>query len=98
MIVFLWSAGTASGVTDSQRTARRHAATWMRSQQADAALIEQAHFIPGIELLDTGYERASRRSVPGRTTPPRRPDLLAAVRARSGTGGTATTTDREANR
>ena len=60
MIVFLWSAGTASGVTDSQRTARRHAATWMRSQQADAALIEQAHFIPGIESLDTGYERASR--------------------------------------
>ena len=60
MIVYLWSAGTAEGVTDSPRKARRHAAAWMGRQKADTALIEQAHFIPGIESMEAGYTRTPR--------------------------------------
>ena len=58
MIVFLWSAGTAEGVTDSPWQARRSAAAWMRRLEADTALIEQAQFIPGIKSLEAGYRQA----------------------------------------
>ena len=57
MIVFLWSAGPAAGVTDNWPTARRDAAECLRSRQADTAVIEQARFIPGTESLADGYLR-----------------------------------------
>lgn len=57
MIVFLWSAGTAEGVTDSARKARGNAAALIRSSKADTALVEQAHFIPGVDSLEAGYQR-----------------------------------------
>lgn len=60
VIVYLWSAGTARGVTDTRRKARRHAACWMRSQNADTAMVEQAHFISGIESMEVGYARTAR--------------------------------------
>ena len=55
MIVFLWSAGTAEGVTDNPRKAHDDAAALMRSQEADTALVEKAYFIPGFGSLETGY-------------------------------------------
>jgi hypothetical protein len=58
--VYLWSAGTAEGVTDSQRKACENAAAWMHCQQADTALVERAHFIPGVESMQAGYTRAPR--------------------------------------
>ena len=60
MIVYLWSAGTTRGVTDTRRKARKHAACCMRSQNADTAIVEQAHFVPGIESMEDGYARAAR--------------------------------------
>ena len=60
MIVFLWSAGTAEGVTDNPQTARTNAAALMCSQEADTALVEKAYFIPGIGSLETGYVPAGR--------------------------------------
>lgn len=69
MIVFLWSAGPAEGVTDSPRTARRHAAAWLRSREAETALVEQAQFIPGIESLEAGYRRVGGPRWTGRRHP-----------------------------
>jgi hypothetical protein len=60
VIVYLWSAGAARGVTDTSRMARRYTAGCLRSRQADTALIEQAHFVPGIESMEVGYKRAAR--------------------------------------
>jgi hypothetical protein len=84
VIVFLWSAGTAAGVTDSGRKARRQAAGWMRRQQTVTARVEPAHFIPGTETLDTGYiygglHWAGRRHPSGRVTWRLRTGDLAAV-------------------
>jgi hypothetical protein len=58
VIVFLWSAGTAEGVADSPRKARRNAAASMRTHEADTALVEKAYYMPGIGSLETGYLRA----------------------------------------
>jgi hypothetical protein len=55
VIVFLWKAGPAEGVTDDLKRARRHAAEHMRSGQASTAVIEQALFISGVKSLDVGY-------------------------------------------
>ena len=59
MIVWLWQAGSAEGVTDDFEKARRTTASFMRSSGTDAAVVEQAYFIPGIESLSTGYERTA---------------------------------------
>lgn len=58
MIVWLWRAGSAEGVTDECRKARRAAASFMRGTGTGSAVVEQAHFIPGIDSLNTGYEKA----------------------------------------
>jgi hypothetical protein len=61
VIVYLWSAGTAEGVTDSPGWARWHAAKWMVQQQADTGRVVQARFIPGTgSLEDASYERLPR--------------------------------------
>ena len=57
MIVWLWEAGPAAGVTDDPGKARRTAAFFMRSASTDSAVVEQARFIPGIRSLSAGYER-----------------------------------------
>ena len=85
MIVFLWSAGTAEGVTDNPRKARDDAAALMRSQEADTALVEKAYFMPGFGSLETGYLSAgpcwtARRHPSGRVSwrpCERKPELAA---------------------
>lgn len=93
MIVFLWSAGTAAGVTDSPRKARRHAAGWMRQQKAVTARVEPAHFMSGTDTLDADYisgglHWAGRRHPSGRVTWRLRPE-------RAAPAATATATTRE---
>jgi hypothetical protein len=56
VIVWLWSAGPAEGVTDDHARARRTAEAFMRLRQTDTAIIEQASFIPGITSMEIGYE------------------------------------------
>ena len=58
MIVRLWAAGTAEGVTDYRAKARRAAVFFMRSAGTDAAVVEQAYFISGTRSWSAGYERA----------------------------------------
>ena len=57
MIVWLWAAGSAVGVTDDHKKARRAAVFFMRSAGTDAAVVEQAYFISGARSLGAGYER-----------------------------------------
>lgn len=57
MIVWLWAAGSAVGVTDDHANARRAAVFFMRSAGTDAAVVEQAYFISGTRSLGAGYER-----------------------------------------
>jgi hypothetical protein len=58
VIVWLWAAGNAEGVTDDYKKARGAAASFMRSTGTDAAVVEQAHLITGIRSLSAGYEKA----------------------------------------
>ena len=58
MIVWLWAAGPAVGVTDDHAKARRAAVFFMRSAGADAAVVEMAYFISGTRSLSAGYEPA----------------------------------------
>jgi hypothetical protein len=58
VIVWLWAAGSAEGVTDDYTKAREAAASFMRMTGTDTAVVEQAHFITGISSLSAGYERA----------------------------------------
>jgi len=72
VIVWLWKAGCAEGVTDSRRTARRRAVSLMRGAGA-TAILEMAYFNDGVRSLGAGYDRAhgapywvARRSRNGR--------------------------------
>jgi hypothetical protein len=58
MIVFLWQAGTAEGVTDDYVKAQLHAFCFMRRTGASTAVVEQAYYISGIDTLVSGYQRA----------------------------------------
>jgi hypothetical protein len=58
VIVYTWSAGSAEGVTDSLRIARRRVAGRMRSGLADMTQIDQAQFIPGIGALAIGHQQS----------------------------------------
>jgi hypothetical protein len=61
VIVFLWQAGTAEGVTDDYATAQQRAASFMRDAGASTAVVEQASFIDGNTSLSSCYQ-----PVPGR--------------------------------
>lgn len=61
MIVFLWQAGTAEGVTGDYATAQQRAASFMRDAGASTAVVEQASFIDGSTSLSSCYQ-----PVPGR--------------------------------
>lgn len=58
MIVWLWAAGSAVGVTDDHKKARRAAVFFMRDAGMDTAVVEQAYFISGTRSLIAGYEPA----------------------------------------
>jgi hypothetical protein len=58
VIVRLWAAGRAEGVTDDCEKTRRTAVSCMRGTGADAAVVEQAYFITGVNSLSAGYERS----------------------------------------
>jgi hypothetical protein len=66
--VFLWDAGSLSGVTDDERRARRAAAACIRGGQATDARVEKALALPGLYTLIFDYHRtgtgwtAQRRS------------------------------------
>jgi hypothetical protein len=80
VIVWLWAAASAVGVTDDQANARRAAVFVMRSAGTDAAVVEQAYFIFGARSLSAGYERAggprwvARRHPGGRVSWRMRPE------------------------
>ena len=61
MIVWLWEAGSAAGVTDDPGKARRNAACVMRGTGADTAVVEGARFIDGTGALNDGYRGDGRR-------------------------------------
>jgi hypothetical protein len=66
--VFLWDAGSLSGVTDDEKRARRAAAACIRGGHATVARVEKALALPGIYTLVFDYHRtgtgwvAQRRS------------------------------------
>jgi hypothetical protein len=57
VIVWLWWAGSAEGVTDSRRTARGRAVSFLRGTGA-TAILEMAYFNDGVRSLGAGYDRA----------------------------------------
>ena len=57
LTVFLWEAGSRSGVTDDEERARRAAAACIRSGHATVARVEKALALPGIYTLVFDYHR-----------------------------------------
>lgn len=55
--VFLWDAGSLSGVTDDEKRARRAAAACIRGGHATVARVEKALALPGIYTLVFDYHR-----------------------------------------
>jgi hypothetical protein len=72
VIVWLWDAGSARGVTDDESRARRAAEAFMRSGRADTARVEKALAVTGISALASGYLRTGH----GWTAQPRRDGLI----------------------
>jgi hypothetical protein len=73
--VFLWQAGTASGVTDDFARAQERAADVLRRDPRASAIIESADYEPGFQTLNAGYARLpdeplwrARRSPGGKVT------------------------------
>jgi hypothetical protein len=58
VIVFLWQAGTAEGVTDDREKAQKQAAFFMGRAGASTAVVEQARFTGGNRSLGSGYQLA----------------------------------------
>jgi hypothetical protein len=61
VIVRLWSAGSAEGVTDRRAKACRTAASFIQSCGADTAVVEMAYFDDGVRSLSAGYMIADAR-------------------------------------
>jgi hypothetical protein len=57
MIVWLWDAGNAAGVTDNESRAREAATVFVLTGRATSARVEQAQFVSGIRALNPGYAR-----------------------------------------
>jgi hypothetical protein len=74
VIVYLWQAGSAEGVTDDHERARRKAARFMRTTGTDKAIVETARYDDGIRSLGAGYAKAdgphwvARRHANGQVT------------------------------
>jgi hypothetical protein len=60
MIVWLWDAGRAHGISDDPVRARKAAEGFLCAGRASTALVERAHLITGIRSLYSGYERLGR--------------------------------------
>ena len=60
MIVWLWDAGPARGVSDDDARARTAAEGFLRSGRASTALVEGAHLVTGIQSMYSGYQRLGR--------------------------------------
>ena len=58
MIVWLWSTGSTRGVTCDREKAFTAAALSMQGAGADTAVVEQAHYITGVDTLAAGYQKA----------------------------------------
>jgi hypothetical protein len=58
VIVWLWRAGSAEGVTDDEVKARTAAASFMRSNRVNTAVVEMAYFDDGVKSLSSGYVSA----------------------------------------
>jgi hypothetical protein len=59
VIVYLWRAGSAEGVTDDPVKARALAARFMLAGGATEAAVETAHYDGGSTSLDAGYALAA---------------------------------------
>jgi hypothetical protein len=60
MIVYLWDAPPARGVSDDPARAREAAEGFLCAGRASTALVERAHLVTGIQSLYSGYERMGR--------------------------------------
>jgi hypothetical protein len=72
VIVWLWDAGSALGVTNEESRARQAAEAFIRSGGADVARVEQARLVTGIRSLNPGYTRLGY----GWTAQPRKNGLI----------------------
>jgi len=74
VIVYLWRAGSAEGVTDDRKTALRTAARFMRATGAGEAVVETARYDDVTGSPRAGYAKAdgphwvARRHADGRVT------------------------------
>jgi hypothetical protein len=68
IIVWLWDAGSAHGISDDDARAREAAEGLIRDGRARSARVERACVVAGIQSLYTGYTRLGR----GWTARPRR--------------------------
>jgi len=57
VIVWLWDAGNAHGVTDDESRARKTVTTFMQNNEADSARVESATLVTGVRTLSTVYRR-----------------------------------------
>lgn len=57
MILWLWDAGSAHGVTDDESRARTSVTTFMLSSAANCARVESATLVTGVRTLTMIYRR-----------------------------------------
>lgn len=60
MIIWLWDAGSAHGVTDDGSRARKAAAAFLRAGSTDTACVEQAFLVSGVCTLAMVYDRTGK--------------------------------------
>lgn len=73
MIVWLWDAGSARGVTDDEQRARHAAEASMHDLGGHTARVERASLMSGVRTMTSGYHRtgvgwAGQRHCNGRIT------------------------------
>ena len=68
LIVWLWEAGSTSGVTNDVDRAQRNAESVMRGSGARTAGVEKAFYVLGVDSLTDSYQRAGLRWVAERDT------------------------------
>jgi hypothetical protein len=60
VMVWLWDAGSAHGISDDPARARKAAEGFLCAGRASSALVERAHLVTGIQSPYSGYERLGR--------------------------------------
>jgi hypothetical protein len=61
VIVYLWRAGSAEGVTGDYGKAQERAVTFMGGAAASTAVVVEARFISGSRSLTSGYRASPDR-------------------------------------